>query len=119
VPKEVMQRPTCIRSISASRPDHAVVGDPQPDGFYGDFQALYGIDMSFDKGETIAIIGANGQGSRHFSKPSRPSFTAPPTACGLKNADRRASAADIVKLGIALVPEGGGCFPRLPWKRIS
>ena len=26
--------------------------------FYGDFQALFGIDITLDEGETIAIIGA-------------------------------------------------------------
>ena len=28
--------------------------------FYGDFQAVYGIDLAFNVGETVAIIGANG-----------------------------------------------------------
>ncbi|MFN0026722.1 MAG: ABC transporter ATP-binding protein, partial [Acidimicrobiales bacterium] len=30
--------------------------------FYGDFQALFGIDMHVAAGETVAIIGANGAG---------------------------------------------------------
>ena len=30
--------------------------------FYGDFQALFGIDVALAEGETIAIIGANGAG---------------------------------------------------------
>ena len=29
---------------------------------YGDFQALFGIDLRLDEGETVAIIGANGAG---------------------------------------------------------
>ena len=29
---------------------------------YGDFQALFGVDMTLDPGETIAIVGANGAG---------------------------------------------------------
>ncbi|TJW42902.1 MAG: ATP-binding cassette domain-containing protein, partial [Mesorhizobium sp.] len=29
---------------------------------YGDFQALFGVDIALDPGETIAIIGANGAG---------------------------------------------------------
>ena len=29
---------------------------------YGDFQALFGVDITLDAGETIAIIGANGAG---------------------------------------------------------
>ena len=30
--------------------------------FYGDFQALFGVDIRVEAGETIAIIGANGAG---------------------------------------------------------
>ena len=30
--------------------------------FYGDFQALFGIDVTVGEGETIAVIGANGAG---------------------------------------------------------
>ena len=30
--------------------------------FYGDFQALYGISLSVDAGEVVAVIGANGAG---------------------------------------------------------
>ena len=29
---------------------------------YGDFQALFGIDVHVARGETVAIIGANGAG---------------------------------------------------------
>ncbi len=34
--------------------------------FYGDFQALFGIDLSVADGETVAIIGANGAGKSTF-----------------------------------------------------
>ena len=34
--------------------------------FYGDFQALFDIDVSVDEGETVAIIGANGAGKTTF-----------------------------------------------------
>jgi branched-chain amino acid transport system ATP-binding protein len=82
--------------------------------FYGDFQALYGIDTTLDAGETIAIIGANGAGKSTFLK----------AIAGLirKSAESvqfdgrsigETRAADIVKLGIALVPEGRRLFPSL------
>ncbi len=29
---------------------------------YGDFQALFGVDVALEAGETVAIIGANGAG---------------------------------------------------------
>ena len=30
--------------------------------FYGDFQALFGVNIVLNPGETIAVIGANGAG---------------------------------------------------------
>jgi branched-chain amino acid transport system ATP-binding protein len=82
--------------------------------FYGDFQALYGIDTTLEKGETIAIIGANGAGKSTFLK----------SIAGLIRGDAGSvllggtpigarPAAEIVKLGIALVPEGRRLFPSL------
>ncbi len=82
--------------------------------FYGDFQALYGIDASLDAGETIAIIGANGAGKSTFLKAiaglvpgSADSVLLDGTPIGAR------PASDIVKLGIALVPEGRRLFPSL------
>src|ERR1700688_3204279 len=34
--------------------------------FYGDFQALFDIDVTVEAGETVAIIGANGAGKTTF-----------------------------------------------------
>jgi branched-chain amino acid transport system ATP-binding protein len=36
--------------------------------FYGDFQALFGVDVKVDQGEVIALIGANGAGKSTFLK---------------------------------------------------
>ena len=82
--------------------------------FYGDFQALYGIDLELREGETLAIIGANGAGKSTFLK----------TITGLLPAaaenvvfDGRpiggSPVAEIVRLGISLVPEGRRLFPSL------
>jgi branched-chain amino acid transport system ATP-binding protein len=38
----------------------ALLGTRALKAFYGDFQALYGIDTELAPGETVAIIGANG-----------------------------------------------------------
>jgi branched-chain amino acid transport system ATP-binding protein len=82
--------------------------------FYGDFQALYGIDTTLDAGETIAIIGANGAGKSTFLKAIAGLIRSPADSVRLDGQPVGARvAADIVKLGVALVPEGRRLFPSL------
>lgn len=82
--------------------------------FYGDFQALYGIDTTLENGETIAIIGANGAGKSTFLKAIAGLIRASADSVLLQGTPIGArAAADIVKLGIALVPEGRRLFPSL------
>jgi branched-chain amino acid transport system ATP-binding protein len=82
--------------------------------FYGDFQALYGIDTTLERGETIAIIGANGAGKSTFLKAIAGLIHGPADSVLLDGTPIGARrAADIVKRGIALVPEGRRLFPSL------
>jgi branched-chain amino acid transport system ATP-binding protein len=82
--------------------------------FYGDFQALYGIDTTLDAGETITIIGANGAGKSTFLKAIAGLIRGPADSVRLDGQPIGArAAADIVKLGVALVPEGRRLFPSL------
>lgn len=82
--------------------------------FYGDAQALFGIDFELHAGELVAIIGANGAGKSTFLK----------SLTGLVKAEREAvhwkgqpigghHPGDIVRLGLAMVPEGRRLFPSL------
>ena len=84
------------------------------DAFYGDFRALYGIDLEIAAGEVIAVIGANGAGKSTLLK----------SIAGLIG--KRRGTIDfagesiatlaphlIVAHGIALVPEGRRLFPSL------
>jgi len=82
--------------------------------FYGDFQALYGIDTVLEQGETIAIIGANGAGKSTFLKAIAGLIPAAADSILLEGVPIGArGAADVVKRGIALVPEGRRLFPSL------
>ncbi len=82
--------------------------------FYGDFQALYGVDVEVGRGRVVAVIGANGAGKSTLLNP----------LVGLNAATREAIRFDgegiggeapyrIVKRGLALVPEGRRLFPSL------
>jgi len=82
--------------------------------FYGDFQALFGIDTELGEGETIAIIGANGAGKSTYLKSIAGLLRADPDSVLLDDRPIGGLApAQIVKLGIALVPEGRRLFPSL------
>jgi branched-chain amino acid transport system ATP-binding protein len=84
------------------------------DAFYGDFQALFGVSLHVDAGETVALIGANGAGKSTFLK----------CLVGLLGSQRGdirfagepidgAPAERISQLGLSLVPEGRLLFPSL------
>lgn len=82
--------------------------------FYGDFQALFGIDMSIETGETIAIIGSNGAGKSTFLRSLTGLLTNAPDAIRFNGTPIGDAAANkIVGMGIAMVPEGRKLFPSL------
>jgi branched-chain amino acid transport system ATP-binding protein len=82
--------------------------------FYGDAQALFGIDVELAEGETVAIIGANGAGKSTFMKSVVGLVRARAEQIHFKGQAIGALApGDIVKRGIALVPEGRRLFPSL------
>jgi branched-chain amino acid transport system ATP-binding protein len=81
---------------------------------YGDFQALYGIDLRLEAGETLAIIGANGAGKSTFLKTIAGLLAATPQSVVYAGRPIGGlSAPQIVRLGISLVPEGRRLFPSL------
>jgi branched-chain amino acid transport system ATP-binding protein len=82
--------------------------------FYGDFQALYGVDLELGEGETVAIIGANGAGKSTFLKTIAGLLPAPPESVTFDGRPIGGlPVAEIVRAGISLVPEGRRLFPSL------
>ncbi len=78
---------------------------------YGDFQALYGIDIAVAAGEVVALIGANGAGKSTLLK----------SVMGLNKVGRDMVRLDgrpmggsdpyrMVQAGVAIVPEGRRLF---------
>lgn len=82
--------------------------------FYGDFQAVFGVDIRLDAGETIAVIGANGAGKSTLMRSIAGVITNRPEMILHRGEPIGGLAApDVVRRGIALVPEGRKLFPSL------
>jgi len=82
--------------------------------FYGDAQALFGIDFELTAGEMVAVIGANGAGKSTFMKAVTGLVKTQADSIRFKGEPiGDLPAGEIVKRGIALVPEGRRLFPSL------
>ncbi|KAA0012643.1 ABC transporter ATP-binding protein [Billgrantia pellis] len=82
--------------------------------FYGPSQALFGVDLSVQTGEMVALMGRNGMGK---TTTIRSIFGLTPARRGsieFETQDlRRLPAYRIAQVGLGLVPEGRRCFPNL------
>jgi branched-chain amino acid transport system ATP-binding protein len=79
---------------------------------YGDFQALFGVDLTLDEGQTLAIIGANGAGKTTLMRAITGVARVTAGTVTLAGADiTRLPAPDILTRGIAMVPEGAAAVP--------
>ncbi len=84
------------------------------DAHYGDFQALYGLNMALEPGEVIAIIGANGAGKTTLMRSISGLLKNRSDAVRFNGHAIGALRADeVAATGIALVPEGRQLFPSL------
>lgn len=84
------------------------------DAFYGDFQALFGVDFRISEGESVALIGANGAGKSTFLKVLTGLLPVPGQSLTFDGTDlTQHPAHEIAKLGIAMSPEGRRLFPSL------
>jgi branched-chain amino acid transport system ATP-binding protein len=88
------------------------------DAAYGAVRALEGVSIEVGSGETVALLGTNGNGKSTLMKcimgivkPSAGSITA--EIDGERHQLVGLGTEEIVELGIALVPEGRRLFPKL------
>jgi branched-chain amino acid transport system ATP-binding protein len=88
------------------------------DAGYGAVRVLHGVSLEVREGETVALLGTNGNGKSTLIKCIM--GMVPPTAGeivletdGTRVDLTRTSTEEIVGLGIALVPEGRRLFPKL------
>lgn len=81
---------------------------------YGDFQALFDINLTLAQGETVAIIGSNGAGKSTFLRSLAGLIKNQPGAIKfMGQAIGDMAANQVLERGIALVPEGRKLFPSL------
>ena len=88
------------------------------DAGYGSVRALQGVSMGIREGETVALLGTNGNGKSTLMKcvmgnvrPTRGEIIL--TLDGTAHDLTKLSTEEIVGLGVALVPEGRRLFPKL------
>ncbi len=88
------------------------------DAGYGAVRVLEGVSLHVGAGETVALLGTNGNGKSTLMKcvmgmvrPSAGSITA--EIDGTRHELIGRATEDIVDLGIAFVPEGRRLFPKL------
>ena len=80
---------------------------------YGQIEALHGISLHVDEGEVVVVLGANGAGKTTTLR----------AICGMVATTGTVSlhgtnivgtdTAEIVRMGVAHVPQGRGTFPEL------
>ncbi|WP_171097038.1 ABC transporter ATP-binding protein [Ruegeria sp. HKCCD7255] len=85
--------------------------------YYGDFQALYDVELDVGEGEVLAIIGANGAGKTTLMRSITGLLTNGVDQIHYRGQDiSRLRADEVAELGLAMVPEGRQLFPSLSVK---
>ena len=88
------------------------------DAGYGAVRALHGVSIAVNQGETVTLLGTNGNGKSTLLKcvmgmvrPTRGSVTL--EIDGARHDLTRLATEHIVNLGVTMVPEGRRLFPKL------
>src|ERR1700730_16141203 len=80
--------------------------------FYGATQVLFGIDLSIDEGGITTLLGANGAGKTTTLRALSGMCRTNGDIVFQGKTISRCATEDIVRLGIAHVPQGRGTFSR-------
>lgn len=81
---------------------------------YGPSQALFGVDLSIDEGQVLALMGRNGMGKSTTIKVICGMLAASSGELQFAGTDlRQMKSHRIARLGVGLVPEGRRCFAPL------
>jgi branched-chain amino acid transport system ATP-binding protein len=84
---------------------------------YGDIQVLWGIDVDVKAGEIVCLVGSNGAGKSTLLKCISGLLPATDGRILMRGADISHAASDqVLKAGIALVPEGRRLFSAMSVK---
>ena len=84
------------------------------DIFYGDLQAIFGVDLHVEEGEAVALIGANGAGKSTLLRAMIGLTPARRGAVTFAGEDITRQRCDLVaRRGVAIVPEGRRLFASL------
>jgi branched-chain amino acid transport system ATP-binding protein len=88
------------------------------DAGYGAVRALHGVTLEISQGQTVALLGTNGNGKSTLMKcvmgmvrPTQGSVNL--VLDGTSHDLTKLSTEEIVNLGVAMVPEGRRLFPKL------
>ena len=105
--------------VPATHPSEALLRVSGLAAYYGELEAIHGINLDLDPGDVLAIIGANGAGKSTLLR-SIAGLTTSGGSTSLQGSIRfdghlleQADPHEIVDWGIALVPEGRRLFPRM------
>src|SRR5476649_616257 len=117
-PRRSCRIPVCRGLILASETKSLSLSVRGIDAGYGAVRALHGVSVDIAQGETVALLGTNGNGKSTLMKclmgmvrPTRGTLSL--ELDGARHDLARLSTEAIVNLGITMVPEGRRLFPKL------
>ena len=85
------------------------------DAFYGDAQALWGVDLDVGSGEMVSIVGPNGAGKTTLVNTiaGHPSARGAAPSSSTASTSRRCRRTRVCAHGVATVPEGRRVFAHM------